>query len=293
MDRKNLDATMNSYIIQQDINSYVAKNNKCKINNMTYKQALNKLLELKDSFYKLTWDDSLTEDIRKELREKVPILYGEIEEVYVKIAGLKNVEVEGMGRSGTKGVFPTYLEASILSSSTSSKSPGYQELLKVIGKVQQLAKDPVPLQIEHSVTNLVQILRRFRECCQYIKEPPKNEKAVQDIIWIMLRSLFDRLDREDTLPKFGIKNYIPDFGIPDLQVLVEAKFIGEKTDVKVIQEEIMADIPAYLNASPKYKSIVVFIYDYAQKLRDSRKFEEDLKSIDGIVDVIIIPGIGT
>lgn len=260
---------------------------------MTYKQALDKLLELKDSFYKLIWDDSLTEDIRKELREKVPILYGSIEDVYVKITGLKNIEVQSP--RGQKKVYATEFEAAILSSSGfgNLQPEGYQELLTVIGKVQQLAIDPAPLQIEHSVTNLIQILRRFRECCQYIKEPPKNEKAVQDIIWIMLRSQFDRLDREDTLPKFGIKNYIPDFGIPDLQVLVEAKFIGEKTDAKAIQEEIMADIPVYLNASPKYKSIVVFVYDYAHKLRDSRKFEEDLKSIDGIVDVIVIPGIGT
>lgn len=150
----------------------------------------------------------------------------------------------------------------------------------------------MPLQIEHSVTNLVQILRRFRECCQYIKDLPRDEKAVQDIMWIMLKSQFDRLDREETLLKFGTKSYKPDFGIPDLQILVEAKFVGDKTPVSKIQEEIIADIPGYLNESTKYKSIVALVYDAAHKLRDSRKFVEDLKSIDGIVDVLVIHGIG-
>ena len=257
---------------------------------MNYQEALQKLTELKDTFYKLHWDHSQTDETRRELKEKVAILYGEIEEVYTKIAGLQKVEVEG-GR-GQKAVFSNYLEAAILSSWTFWLSEGYQQLLKVIGKVQQLARDPVPLQIEHSVTNLIQTLRRFRECCQYIKVPPSNEKDVQDIMWIMLRSQFDRVDREDTLPKFGTKNYKPDFGIPDLNVLIEAKFIGENTNVTRIQDEILADVPAYLNESSKYKSLVVLVYDAAQKLRDSRKFIEDLKSVEGMIEVIVIPGIG-
>lgn len=257
---------------------------------MTYQQALEKLLDLKESFVKLHWDSTQTDETRQPLREKVAISYGEIEDVYTKIAGIKNVVVAA--RFG-QAVYSTYLEASILSSRTTWLSEGKQELLLVIGKVQQLAKDPVPLQIEHSVTNLVQILRRFRECCQYINEPPTDEKGVQDIMWIMLRSQFDRLDREDTLPKFGTKSFKPDFGIPDLQVLIEAKLIGERTNVSTIQEEIMADVPAYLNDSTRYKSIVVLVYDAAQKLRDPRKFVEDLKSIEGIVEVIVIPGIGS
>lgn len=257
---------------------------------MNFKEALKKLNKLKENLYKLHWDNSLSIEDRDKLREIVPILYGEIEELYTKMAGIHKVETKG-GRN-TKAVYSNYLEAAVLSPWTHWLSEGYNELLKVIGKVNRLARDPSPFRDEQSVTQLIRILRRFRECCQYIKDPPSDEKAVQDIMWIMLRSQFDRLDREDTLPKFGAKNYKPDFGIPDLQVLIEAKFIGEKTTIARIQDEILSDAPAYLNQSSKYISLIVLVYDSGHKLRDSRKFIEDLKSVEGIIEVIVIPGIG-
>ncbi len=110
-------------------------------------------------------------------------------------------------------------------------------------------------------------------------------------MWIMLRSRFDRLEREDTLPRFGVKQYRPDIGIPELALLVEVKFIGNATKPSDIQEEILADVPGYLQGQSKYDSIVVFVYDDAHKFRDDRKFIEDLSSVDGILDVIVIPGI--
>ena len=60
-----------------------------------------------------------------------------------------------------------------------------------------------------------------------------SERGVQDIIWIMLRAQSDRVDRESTPPRFGTKNYRPDFGIPDLSTLIEVKFIGERTRIAV------------------------------------------------------------
>jgi hypothetical protein len=107
----------------------------------------------------------------------------------------------------------------------------------------------------------------------------------------MLRAQFDRVDREETLPRFGTKGYKPDFGVPDLTTFVEVKFIGEKTEVAKIQEEILADVPGYLQAASQYTGIVVLVYDAAHKLRDSRKFIEDLRSVQGIVEVFVIPGI--
>jgi hypothetical protein len=133
---------------------------------------------------------------------------------------------------------------------------------------------------------------QFRECCQYLVFPLQDEPAVQSVLWVILRSHFDRLEKEGTLPRFGAKSYRPDFGIPDLRVLIEAKFIGAKTEVSTIQDGIFGDIPGYLKSTPDYDAIVVFIYDAAQKLRDSRKFVEDMKAVEGIIDVIVVPGIG-
>lgn len=143
-----------------------------------------------------------------------------------------------------------------------------------------------------SVAYLVQVLLRFRHCCQYVTLPPQCEEDVQDILWIMLRSHFDQLERHSMLPRFGTKSYIPDFGIPHMSALVEVKFIGPKTDVSAIQESILADIPGYLNDPTTYDSVVVFVYDAAHKLRNDKKFIGDLMSVEGIVDVVVVPGLG-
>jgi len=168
---------------------------------------------------------------------------------------------------------------------------GYTQLLSIIGRVRSKIAAPGSTLDEASVTALIRVLNRFRQCCQY-GAPPKDEKAVQDVLWIMLRASFDRVDREDVLQKFGAKGYKSDFGLPDLRTIVEAKFIGEKTDVGRLQDEILADVQPYLQAGSPYAGIVVIVYDAAQKLRDDRKFREDLRSVNGVVDVIVVPGVG-
>ena len=255
---------------------------------MNYDEILSKLTRFKDAYYKCIWGANLSDAERRNLRDELTVQYGELEELIVRFSGMQKIEVET--RHGSKIVFSSYVEAG-LSTSTRLFNEGYRQILKVIGKVQQLAEDPALPKQEHSISTVVQVLRRFRECCQYIKDPPKDEKAVQDIMWIMLRSQFDRVEREETLPKFGSKNYRPDFGIPDLQLLIEAKFVGEKTHIPNIQDEILADISGYLTNSQLYNALVVLVYDDAQKLRDPRKFIEDIRTVDEIVDVIIIPGI--
>jgi hypothetical protein len=94
------------------------------------------------------------------------------------------------------------------------------------------------------------------------------------------------------LPRFGAMAYKPDFGVPDLATLVEVKFIGEATRVQDIQEEILADVPGYLREATGYSSLIVFVYDAAQKLRDTRRFVDDLRNVTGIIDVIVVPGVG-
>ena len=77
-----------------------------------------------------------------------------------------------------------------------------------------------------------------------------------------------------------------------MRLLVEARFIGEATRPATVQEQVFADIPGYLQDQSTYDSIIVFVYDAAHKLRDDRKFVEDLRSVSGIAEVIVVPGIG-
>ena len=253
---------------------------------MNYQDALERLQNLRTGYKELIIEGKSGHVDSDELC----MIYGELEEIINRFAGIDRVEVRTV--YGPVSVYPNYIAARLFSGRTVYGDEGYWQLLKIIGKVGQYAQDPTIPQIEHSVTNLIQILRRFRECCQYLPYPPQEEKDVQAILWTMLRSHFDRLEKEETLPRFASKSYRPDFGIPDLRVLVEAKFIGSKTKVPSIQEGILGDIPGYLNSGTDYDCVIVLVYDAAHKLRDPGKFVRDLKSVEGIIDVVVVPGVG-
>lgn len=255
---------------------------------MNYQQALeklNRLRKLVESYKQHMYSSS--EQSSAEASD-ICLLYGEVEEVYQRFAGRQQVQLEDGQHTKT---FATYFEAGYLSGRSIHAHEGYAELLKVIGRVRQASTGPIAPRNERSIATVIEILQRFRQCCQYLKEAPADERAVQDIIWIMLRSRFDRLDREDSLPRFGVKRYVPDFGVPELRLLVEVKFVGEATRPSDIQEEILADVPGYLQDQSRYDAILVIVYDAAHKLRDDRKFIEDLKSTPGIVEVLVVPGI--
>ena len=99
------------------------------------------------------------------------------------------------------------------------------------------------------------------------------------------------LSEEEQLPTFGVKSYRPDFGIPDLATLIEVKYVSGGMRPAELQEQLLSDVPGYLTASTSYTSLVAFVYDAANKFRDPRRFTEDLRRVDGLIDVIVIPGL--
>ena len=62
-----------------------------------------------------------------------------------------------------------------------------------------------------------------------VRWPVRSEREVQDILWLILRSVFDDVVDEETLPKVGHSTYRADFGLPRLGVLVEAKYARQRT----------------------------------------------------------------
>lgn len=250
---------------------------------MDFSKALERLNRLKD-LYK---EDKLTE----QEQEERGILYGELEEIITPLTEKRELEMSVHGNE--KAFFSNYVSAGLLGSRTFFRSEGYKELLMVIGKVKRYAQDPDLPKFQQSITKVVEILNQFRGCCQYLEgEKLGSEKDVQNIVWIILRSHFDHLVREETLPKFGTKSFKPDFAIPQLRLLIEVKYIGKQTRIQDIQEEITADIPGYLNGNTAYNSVIVFIYDAAHKLKHDTSLRTALsEKIEGIQDILVVPGI--
>jgi len=115
-----------------------------------------------------------------------------------------------------------------------------------------------------------------------------TEREVQDILWLILRSYFDDLVDEETLPKVGHSSYKPDCAIPSLRLLIEAKFAYKKEDFKKIEKEIMEDSVGYLLNTPQYGKITVFIYDKSASVQEHNTTRNALIKIPEIEDVIIV-----
>lgn len=97
--------------------------------------------------------------------------------------------------------------------------------------------------------------------------PVTQEREVQDILWLILRSYFPDVVDEDTLPKLGHSTYRADFGIASLKLTIEVKYATCRDDFKKIEKEIQEDCVPYLR-DLRYESLIVFIYDESASVQE-------------------------
>jgi hypothetical protein len=150
-----------------------------------------------------------------------------------------------------------------------------------------------------SRSHLGAVLRRFEAAMRRwrwddgslanpIRWPLTSEREVQDILWLVLRSVFDDVVDEETLPKLGHSTYRADFGLPRLGVLIEVKYARCHSDFKKIEKEVMEDSVAYLRGTTRYTEIVVFIYDESCSVQEHDMTAAALRSLEGVTDVVIV-----
>jgi hypothetical protein len=139
-------------------------------------------------------------------------------------------------------------------------------------------------------SHVVTILSRFEDAMKRWPErwTIKDEGDVQSIVWLMLRSCFEELVDEDTLPKFGHSSYKADFGIPSLGLLIEVKMVRKAQDFKKVEKEIMEDSVGYLQKTKRYSKLVVFIYDESSSVQEHGTTRHELRRIQTIEDVVIV-----
>jgi hypothetical protein len=144
----------------------------------------------------------------------------------------------------------------------------------------------------HGVDFVKATLRDFLPCAKRdIKaELIRSEADVQRIIWAMLRPTFPDLVDEDFLPKFGAKNYKPDFGIPSLRLLIEAKYVSGYKTVAEIQDELHADIIGYRESTSEYSAIIFFVYDTRGEVAANSELHRVIREQKGVADLITVVG---
>lgn len=135
-------------------------------------------------------------------------------------------------------------------------------------------------------------LRRWRWDSEDLRTPVRwpirSEREVQDILWVVLRSVFHDLEDEDTLPKFGHSSYKADLGIPSLGLLIEVKFARSAADFKSIEKQVLEDLVPYLRSPERYREVLVFIYDDSCSVQVHGTTKRALQTVRGIAQVIVV-----
>lgn len=192
------------------------------------------------------------------------------------------------------------MRAALRADPTNLPVPQAALLLHAAENVISMSIDQMVLSRSHVSTVLRRFeaaMRRWRWDSDELQHPirweVRSEREVQDILWIMLRSVFDDVVDEDPLPKIGHSSYRADFGVPSLGVLVEAKYAYKAADFKKIEHEVMVDAVTYLKGNDRYKEIIVFIYDESCSVEHHDVTQRALLDLDGVSDVIIVsrPGV--
>ena len=105
-----------------------------------------------------------------------------------------------------------------------------------------------------------------------------NEKQLQDLIYSILRALFDSIEFEDPTEKMCGKSNRLDFVLKDHHIIIEVKYVRDKDHGKKISEELSVDYPRYAN-SPYGNKIINYIYDPDKNIDNHELFREQLKKL--------------
>lgn len=119
------------------------------------------------------------------------------------------------------------------------------------------------------IARVILALEQFQECVRYLNTRRSksatltdidSESEVQDVLFMMLRPWIIDLVPENPMDKIASRYSIKDFLSKKMKLVIEAKFIRDKSHGKNISKELHDDIENYRN-HPDCESLIFFIYD--------------------------------
>lgn len=142
-----------------------------------------------------------------------------------------------------------------------------------------------------TVFKILQILGMLGNCSrEYLRRKKnnevvkiKNEKDLQDFLFILMKPTFPDIKSEVYCPPVGIVGRIPDFVFPKTNVILETKFVRDEKHAKKVLEEVMIDIESFY-VYPNCKIMIFYIFDPSRFITDPGVWETDLNGIRQIRD---------
>lgn len=112
-----------------------------------------------------------------------------------------------------------------------------------------------------------------------IREPPSQERTVQDAFEALLVGAGLEYSRETDSIEYSSKTYTPDFSLFKIDLAAELKLCGRDGREKAIIAEINDDILAY---ETKYGNILFIVYDVGL-IRDVERFARSFENHENVI----------
>ena len=146
--------------------------------------------------------------------------------------------------------------------------PPKNSLLNIISEREYLKEDTVRLAEALEPLLMTSVTEMFA------KNHPKNETDLNEKVGALLRTHDKKFRSEYPTTSFACARVIPDHKNIDTDVLIEAKYIRNKTTPSVATEGITSDLTKY----PEDKYIIFVVYDPHHKITSDEVFRSDIES---------------
>jgi hypothetical protein len=164
-------------------------------------------------------------------------------------------------------------------------------LKSLLDEIAEYWDDAASAGARSSLQTLETILRRFHlaalQLCQRYENRPtiqvNDEYDVQDLLHSLLRLWFEDVRPEEHSPSYAGATSRMDFLLKAEQVAVEVKLARRGRAAKQVADELIIDMKRY-SSHPDCRTLVCFIYDPANALRNPRGLEKDLRTWHEITD---------
>jgi hypothetical protein len=115
-----------------------------------------------------------------------------------------------------------------------------------------------------------------------------GEADIQRIVYLQFRSVFSGTVFEDPQPKDGVRSTRPDFGVRELRLALEVKYIKRAEGFSSIQQEVESDATAFFPGGGRYDRLFVFVYDASRSLDKHASLEGRLKQLPNVAGAFVV-----
>ena len=133
---------------------------------------------------------------------------------------------------------------------------------------------------------LMQILNNFLTATRAITDrkygrPPfiiENEYDVQDLLFTIVRSIFEDAKREEWTPQKAGSSKRIDLVISSIQTVIEVKFVRDNAHARKVADELKIDFESY-HERGECSQLVAFVIDPDRRISDPEQFSLDLSGL--------------